>query len=350
MLWWGLVGSFLGCTGGPDPALVDPRPAVRSIVTEEKVFADAFTLSATIEAAQTAMLFPSAQGRIATVLVRIGDEVEARQPLLRLDAGAYRAGVAQAESALRVAEAQKAQADATYARYQGLGERNAVTQAELEGVARQAELAAAQVAQAEAALAGARQRLADTVVRAPFAGVIIDRNVDPGDIVGAATRGPPLAIADLSTFRVITAVNERTAPQLKPGQSLTVQADALPGERFSATVERVNAAVDPVSGTVAVEASLPADPRLRHGMSARAILEGVGERFPAVPREALLDRDDGVGRLVLLDGETVRFAEVRYGPSQTDEVPITQGLEVGQRVLVAGHRRLVEGDQVREVQ
>jgi len=346
----GLLWALGGC-GSDDVVLeADPRPVVRTEVVEEETFSDAFTLSATIEAEKTAMLFPSAQGRIETVDVRIGDEVEEGRALLRIASGSYRAGVSQAESALQVARAQQKQAEATLARYRSLDEADAVTRAELEGVERQAELAAAQVAQAEAALSGARQRLADTVVRAPFDGVIIARNVDPGDVVSASLQGPPLAIADLSGFRVITSVNERVASQIEVGKPLLVQVDALPGERFEATVERVNAAVDPVAGTVAVEARLDADPRLRHGISARAILQDVGESWPGVPRSALLDRDDGAGRLVLVEDGVARSITVRYGSSQSDRVPITEGLEPGQRVAVAGHGRLSDGDRVREAQ
>ncbi len=348
---WTLLALVVAC--GPDEVTLeaDSRPVVRSIVVENERFADDFTLSATIEAEKTAMLAPSAQGRIETVNVRIGDRVEKGQVLLRVASGSYQAGFDQAESAVALARAQQKQADATWARYQALDDANAVTRAEVEGVERQAELAAAQVAQAEAALAGARQRLADTVLRAPFDGVIIDRNVDPGDVVGGgALRGAPLAIADLSRFRVITAVNERVAPRIAPGQALVVQVDALPGERFEATIERVNAAVDPVAGTVAVEALLEADPRLRHGMSARAIIEGVGETWPAVPRTALLDRDDGEARVIVLEEATARSVIVRYGSSQSDRVPITDGLEAGTRIAVAGHARLVDGDQVREAE
>ncbi|MEM6926165.1 MAG: efflux RND transporter periplasmic adaptor subunit [Myxococcota bacterium] len=321
-----VLWAWLGC-GGDDVAVdADPRPVVRSLVVEEQRFGDDFALSATIEAEKTAMLVPGAQGRIERVDVRIGDPVAEGDVLLRIAAASYRAGVAQAESAVTLARAQQKQADATYTRYQALDEANAVTRAEVEGIERQTELAAAQVAQAEAALAGARQRLYDTALRAPFDGVIISRNVDPGDVVGGALRGPPLVIADLSRFRVTTAVNERTAPRIAAGQPLVVTVDALPGERFAATIERINAAVDPVAGTVAVEAVLDADPRLRHGMSARAIIEGVGEAFPSVPRSALLDRDDGAARLVVIEDDVARSIAVRYGASQSDEVPITEGL------------------------
>ncbi|MEN0065702.1 MAG: efflux RND transporter periplasmic adaptor subunit [Myxococcota bacterium] len=349
LLWlWG--ATLLGCGGPPVTVEADARPVIRSQVVEDQRFADAFSLSATIEAENTAMLFPGAQGRIETVHVRLGDEVEKGTVLLEIASGAYRSGVAQAKSALAVAQAQQKQADATHARYQALDKANAVTRAEVEGVARQSELAAAQVGQAQAALSVARQRLADTELKAPFDGVIIARNVDPGDIVGGALKGPPLAIADLSKLRVVTAVNERVAPQMAPGQPLTVQVDALPGERFEATIDRINAAVDPVAGTVAIEASLDADPRLRHGMSARAIVEGVGQTHPAVPRTALLDRDAGSARVVVIEEGVARSIRVRYGTSQSDQVPVTEGLAAGQRVAIAGHGRLVDGESVREAE
>ena len=130
---------------------------------------------------------------------------------MTLEAGAYIAGVNQAKAAMAMAHAQADQAQAAKTRYQALKTRDAVTEAEFEGVERQAELAQAQVAQAQAALDVARQRLWDTTVHAPFDGVIIGRNVDPGDVIGAATRQPPLMIADLSSFRVTTAVSELVA-------------------------------------------------------------------------------------------------------------------------------------------
>lgn len=332
----------------PPPSGAEAVP-VRVHEVERATFADAFTLSATLEAAQVAMLFPGAPGRVRSVSVRIGDEVAEGTVLMRVDASAFAAGVDQARAAVTMAEAQAEQARTAQRRYEALKARDAVTDAEFEGIGRQLELAEAQVTQARAALVVAQQRLRDTTVRAPFDGVIIHRSVDPGDVVGGATPRPPLGIADLSSFRVKTAVSELVASQITAGTELTVRVDALPGEGFTAVVERVNAAVDPVARTVAVEARLEADPRLRHGMAAEVALEGVGRSHPAVPRTALLDRDDGQARVMVLDGETARAVVVHYGRSQSEVVPVLEGLEPGDAVLVAGHTRLRDGDAVRVV-
>lgn len=341
--------TLLACSD-PAPKADSTTSFVKSVVVEETSFADNLSLSGTLEAVQHAVLVPEAQGRIQDVRVRIGDSVARDQLLLSLHNTAYAAGVRQAEAAVAMATAQAKQAEDHAVRMESLATQNAITQVELETAQANRTLTQAQLAQTTAALAGARQQLSGTRLRAPFDGVIVARNVHPGDMLGGATMRPPLQIADLSQLRLVTAVSELVATQVQPGTTLKVSVAALPGQTFEATIDRINGAVDPVTRTVSVEALL-SNPSglLKHGMSAEVALEGVGQTAVSIPRMALLDRNDGVARVMVLAGDTAVAREVQYGRSQRDSVPVINGLKSGERVLVAGHTRLKDGEAVQDV-
>lgn len=327
-------------------------PFVKIATASEHVFGDEVELSATLEAWQIATLAPSLPARVRTVKVRIGDEVSKGDTLLELDAATFSQGLKQAEAALEMARAQLVQAEANHRRFEELQKEDAVTDSEFEQVQTGLAMARAQVAQAEAGAQVASERFADTRLRAPFDGVVTARNIEPGEMVaGGAQMGPPLQVADMSRIRVVAQIGELQAGQVATGLEVQVRVDSLPTEVFAAVVDRVSPAIDPRSRTVRLEAMLDEpDPRLRHGMAGSIRFEGTGLAALAVPRQALLDRNDGAARVLVLEGEQVRNREVRYGRSTSDLVPITSGLTAGEQVLVAGHARLEDGAVVTAVE
>lgn len=346
-----LIALLLGCAPAEPPAALPPAAAhVRVIEAAAEGFSEELQLSATIEAWRIAVLVPQVPGRVQDVAVRIGDSVKEGQVLLTLHAEQYEQGLRQAEAVSRLSEAQLSQARSNQERFAGLQDSGAVTRAQLEEVDLGLQLADAQAAQAKAGLEAASEHLADTRLRAPFSGVIVARNVEQGEMMGGASPLPPLQLADLSRVRVTAAVGELDIAAARPGQTIEVVVEALAGQTFQGTLERVNAAVDPMSRTVEIEAVLENREGLfMHGMTAEMRISGAELSRLAVPRIALVDARDGSGRLFVLDGITARSRAVRYGSSRSDRVPVLEGLEPGDLVLVAGHTRLRDGDVVEVV-
>lgn len=323
---------------GPETAQV----RVRELATE--LFTDELRLPATLQARQVAVLVPDVPGRVASVAVRIGDVVRKGDVLLTLEDGAYRQGLLQAEAGLRLAQVGLSRARSARDRTEQLHATGVVMDVQRDDAQHGADLAEAQVAQAEAGAAVARDRLADTQLRAPFSGVVIARNVEQGEMLGGPSARPPLQLADLSKVRAVASIGELDAARIQPGQAVVVDVEALGAGGREGVVERVNAAVDPMSRTVRVEALLDNhDGLFKHGMSASVRIPGAGQERVALPRIALIDPEDGGARVFVVEDGVARSREVGFGPSFSDRVPVSRGLRAGERVVVAGQSRLRDG-------
>jgi membrane fusion protein (multidrug efflux system) len=220
---------------------------------------------------------------------------------------------------------------------------------------------------AEAQLALAQARLGRMRIVAPFDGTVGLRTVNPGDYV---KDGADLVnLEDLSTMLVDFRLPERYQTRLKPGQSVELQLDALPGRTFRARVRALDPLLDASGRSVAVRAELPnADGALlRPGMFARATtVFGVNETAMVVPEAAIVPQG---GRQYVIrvvepsavpgtataalgpDVKTVSLRqEVRLGVRRGGKVEVSGGLREGQTVVVAGQQRLQrDGTPVRVV-
>ena len=220
---------------------------------------------------------------------------------------------------------------------------------------------------AEAQLALAQARLGRMRIVAPFDGTVGLRTVNPGDYV---KDGADLVnLEDLSTMLVDFRLPERYQTRLKPGQSVELQLDALPGRKFRARVRALDPLLDASGRSVAVRAELPnADGALlRPGMFARATtVFGVNETALVVPEAAIVPQG---GRQYVIrvvepsavpgtataalgpDIKTVSLRqEVQLGVRRGGKVEVSGGLREGQTVVVAGQQRLQrDGTPVRVV-
>jgi len=207
---------------------------------------DAIVATGQIEALQSIELRPDIEGRLVGILVREGSLVKKGTPLFKIDDAELKAQVAQVE-------AERDLARQSLARTRELLSQKASSQAELER-------AEATMRSNEAQLELLKVRLARTVVRAPFAGVMGQRFVSLGDYVTTASR--LAALQTVSPQRATFQVPERYAEQVERGQEVTFQVAALPGREFTGNVDFVDPIVQLPGRTILVKARVP-NPR-RH--------------------------------------------------------------------------------------
>jgi RND family efflux transporter MFP subunit len=326
-------------------APVDLRPTVRTSTIEEQQFVRTLSLPSTIHAKRSAILVPKVQGRIAAVTVDIGDQVSAGDTILTIEKSDYQAGYIEAKAAYELAQIQARQARTSATRFQNLLKEQAVTQSQWEEVDIGAQLAEGQATRARAGFDIAKSRLDETDLKAPFDGIIVERTVEEGEMMGGPATLPPLQIADLSTVVFRANIGESDAAALNTNQSGYLE---VPGstERIDVSINRINQAVDPVVKTVIIEGELDnAQYALKHNQSATLHLE-VTQQALAIPRQALLNRQTQSASVFVLTGSTVEQRTVTYGRSETDYVPVFSGLSKGEQILVAGHNRLQDGNEV----
>jgi len=282
---------------------------------------------------QGVMLRPEVSGRIQRLGFADGQRVKRGQVLVQLD------------DVLQQAQVQQAQAQASIAktnlqRNRELVAQNFVSQSVVDQSQANLDVAEAQVALAQAQL----QRMK---VTAPFDGIAGIRNVNIGDYV---KDGADLVqVEDLSSVWVDFRLPERYLSQLKQGQAVSVNLDALPGRNYTARVEALDSQLDAGGRSVLVRARLAnGDGALRSGLFARTrIVFGVREAAIMVPEEALVPQGNQQFLIKVVEaaggGQQSQRIEARLGARQAGRVEILEGLKAGDLLVVAGQARLMRG-------
>lgn len=293
---------------------------------------------------QAVTLKPETAGRVARIAFADGQAVKRGALLVQLDDTLQRAELSQASAQLSIARANLKRNEELLA--QSFVAARVVDESR----------AALQVAEAQVALADARlQRMRIT---APFDGTLGLRSINLGQYV---KDGDELVnLEDTSKLTVDFRLPERYQNRIAPGQTVQVQLDALPGQRYQARVLAVDPLLDANGRSISVRAEMPAAPGqdLRPGMFARVLIVfSVDDKALVVPEEALVPQ--GERQYVYVIDEqgqgdarkrTSRRVEVTLGVRRGADVQVTQGLKAGDTVVVAGQQRLQrDGTVVRVV-
>jgi RND family efflux transporter MFP subunit len=181
-------------------------------------------------------------------------------------------------------------------------------------------------------------------------GTILQVNYSAGDT--ASTGDALYVVGDLSTLVVETFVPERFANAARRGLSAQVMLEALPGEVFAALVDELSPVLDPASRTLKIRLRFTGrDSRIKAGMFATiSLVTNTRSGVPVVPRQALINT---YGRWIIFitdEGNTARRREVRPGLENEELVEILEGIEAGEKVVIAGQNFLSDGDPVRLVE
>ncbi len=191
----------------------------------------------------------------------------------------------------------------------------------------------------------AQKALADTTVRAPFAGVVGERFVSMGDYV---TRGTKVAtVMRVDPLRVELTVPEQFVAAIAAGRSVTFEVDAYPGETFVGQVRYVSPSVAANTRALTLEAIVPnGNSRLKPGFFATAQIEQAAMLPGLLVPAAAVRTVSGTARVFVIAGDRVEERVVMVGQAVDDRVEITSGLTKGERVVANGADRMVDGVRV----
>lgn len=283
---------------GAAPAAAEGSPAAgqvgrtgsRLVKPEPVRHAPRVAATGTLKARQSAALAMSVPGTLQRIAARRGQEVREGTLLAALDDGAAAAAVRQGEAAVAAARAQLALAEDALARVTKIKEQDGVSDAQAFQVRAQRDLAAAQLAAADAQLAQARVNHEHHFLRAPFAGVVTHL---PDGVGITVSPGVPL-VTLVSTRQLVleTSLTQEEAAELRAGAKVQIVVPATGARTGDAAVSVVVPAVDPATNRVPVEVTVPnADGRFLPNAFARAELPRGAERTAyQVPAAALVQR------------------------------------------------------------
>jgi RND family efflux transporter MFP subunit len=281
----------------------------------------------TVRAKEEAVLSARASGQILKLRASVGDRVKAGAPLVEMDPVNARIAVENALAAERLAVANLAAADREVVRSKFLFDAQSLPEAGYDRVRTARDIAAAQLDQARAALSGAKQMLSDTLIVAPFAGVVSAKFHNAGDTVTLMPVTPILTVTDVDHLEVRLAVPESIEGFVRPGQ--VIDAVLTPsGQRFQAKVRVKGSVVDPQSRTIEVLADVGKTdgPLVRPGSLANVDFGGFGEKDGLyLPSGAVRTDASGAFVLVAAGGKTERRA-VQVAQLNPGTMVVTGGL------------------------
>jgi len=346
--------------------------AVRTATVEAAAGASEGTVlnaSGYVVARRLATVSSKVTGRIVDVLFEEGATVEEGQVLARLDPSLAqaefniaRSSLEAARRGLREVEVRLAEARRTLARNQSLVERKLVaqsvldaSQAEVDALAARLQSARAEVSVAESSLALRQQGLDDLVIRAPFGGVVISKDAQPGETVspisagGGFTRTGIATIVDMASREIEVDVNEAYINRVRDGQRVTATLDAYPDWQIPGHVVSIVPTADRQKATVRVRIAFDElEPRILPDMGIKvSFLEEARDAAapraaPTVPEAAVQTSDGETYAWVVRDGKVERRS-VRVEAAVDGRVPVSEGLAAGEIVVVDPPRRLRDG-------
>ena len=315
------------CGAGQKAAELPPLPKLGTITVQTSGASQGRAWDGVIEAVQQADLSAQTAGRVVAVDADVNTRVAAGAVLLRLTAVEQQAGANVARAQLRAAEASATEAEATFARYSALAARQLVSRLQIDQLraARDTAIAARDAARAQLAQAG--QQADYTVVRAPFAGIVSARRVEPGESI--ALGQPLMSVYAPGALRIQVQVPQSDADAIRAAnKARVVLADSRTVDALEVTVFP---SADPATHSVSVRVVLPAlkDPP-QPGATAKVVFEiPGGTAVVQIPRSALVQRGE-VSGVYVLDGNRLSLRQLRLGQRVGEQVEVLAGLKGGE--------------------
>ena len=362
---WVIFDHFQNLTGSSKSGKTSRPVPVEVAQIQRGPIALQRTFSGELEARAEFVVAPKVSGRVERVFVNIADTVKRGQIVAELDNAEYVQAVAQARADLIVARANLSEAESAleianreFKRTESLLKRGIASDSEFDTarqdqLAKQAQLkvAAAQITKAKSSLETANIRLGYTKVTAGWTGggehrVVAERYVDGGQTV--ADNAPLLLIVELHPIVGVVYVTERDYARLEPGQRISLETEAFPGEAFTGRIERIAPVFRKSTRQARIEMTIDnPQHRLKPGMFIRTTVVLV--RVPEatiIPEQALTIRDDQSGVFIVSeDGQSVVWREVKAGIREGQRVQV-EGLGLSGQVVTLGQQLLNDGSLI----
>jgi cobalt-zinc-cadmium efflux system membrane fusion protein len=336
--------------GGPTVEESNPRVVTAVVELESEAHELSLVGKVTYGEDRYSRVSSPLQGRVLEVRAHLGEHVQAGSVLLVLDSQE----IAQAYAEYAKEDSELHYATRGYELAKDLYENKALAlkdlkQAENELVKARAEfrrakerLLSLRVPAQELEKPLERQKVTSRFeMKSPLTGIVVERNVTPGQSIGGDSGQVLFTVADLDMLQVVADVYERDLAYLalvKEGQSAKVSVEAYPDVNFPATVATIGDVVDPTSRTIKLRAWVNnKDHRLKPEMFARLHVQ-VGESTPLlmIPREAVLVEDGRQFVYVVEGANQYVKREVKVSTISPDKVRVLEGLTSGQRIVTKG--------------
>lgn len=355
MLRYGLIGlvavaAFIGFllwrVNAPKPATPPSGPPVVSVIVPgTSLVADRVTAIGSISARRDMPVGVAGEGgMVSAIRVEAGQFVGRGQVLAEIDSAVQRAQLAQLEAGVVQARADLRLAQAELERAQALVSRGFISKADIDRRTATRDSAQARVGVAQAQVREMQERIARLAIRAPEAGLVLQRMVEPGQVVSPGS-GALYRIAAGGQMELRAQIAEQDMPQLKVGQTATITPVGS-SNSYAGTVWLLEPVIDPQTRQGTARVALPASPDIRAGGFANVAIDGVRAQRPVIPQSAVQADSTGSTVLIVLPDGTVQKRAVKVGSISAAGVAITEGLTGTEQVVMSAGAFLTPGEKV----
>lgn len=316
-----------------------------------------------VVAQRKASVASKATGRLEWLGVAEGSRVKAGELIARLENRDVQAQVEQAMANVSAALAELKDAERALVRARDLSRQKFISASALDSAQARFDKARAGVGVAQANQRAAQVGVDQTLIRAPFDGVVLTKTANVGDVItpfssATESKGAVVTMADMETLEVEADVSEANLGKIRIGQPCEIQLDAFPERRLRGVVSRTVPTVDRAKATVMVKVRfVERDPLILPEMSAKVafldkeIPDDERQALTAVHQDAIVQRDGRPVLFVVADGR-VRLVAVQAGRKINDLVAVgaESGLKAGDKAVARPPERLRDGDKVKSAQ
>ncbi|MFB0611826.1 efflux RND transporter periplasmic adaptor subunit [Aurantiacibacter poecillastricola] len=347
-----LIAAFL-LSGGEEEAAFAPEegattPAVTVLAPGAGTLQGAINATGTLAARREMPVGVVGEGgRVVSVPVDAGDWVQAGQVLAVIDRSVQRTQESAQSAQIEVAQADADLAQANLDRALQLVERGFISQADIDQLTATRDAAVARVQVARAQLAERRARNAQLNIVAPAAGLVLERNVEPGQVVGPGA-GALFSIARGGEMELLARIGEVELDSIDVGATGIVT-PAGSEQQFNCTVWQKSPVIDEQTRQGTARCALSYDPALRPGGFASIELASQTVVAPRLPESAILSDDRGSYVYIVDADNTVVRRDIEVGMISDEGIAVASGLEGDERVVLRAGGFLTEGEQVRPV-
>jgi RND family efflux transporter MFP subunit len=306
-------------------------------------------LPASLQAYEESPIYSRTNGYLLKWYKDIGSRVSQGDLLADIDTPEVDQELLQARAARQQAAAQTDIAKISAERWQNLRKTDSVSQQETDTQTSTYQQAIANLAAADANVRRLEQLESFKHVYAPFSGMLIKRNVDPGALINAGAAGTELfIIAKVDPLRVFTNVPQAYSPAIKNGMPAFISLAEIPGQKFRGTVARTADAIDPATRTLLTEVDVPnKDGRLLRGSFGEVhFTPKINAEKVTVPVNAMLFRQEGAQVAVVGTDNTVQLRPITIGRDYGTTLEILGGVGVQERIIINPSDSLEAGQKV----
>lgn len=341
------VGFLLMKVNAPKPSAPPSGPPVVSVMVPGTVLvSDRVAAVGSISARRDMPVGVAGEGgMIAAIRAEAGQYVNRGQVLAEIDSAVQRAQLQQLQAAVVQAEADARLAQSELDRAQALVARGFISKADIDRRTATRDSARARANVARAQVREMQERINRLAIRAPEAGLVLQRMVEPGQVVSPGS-GALFRIAAGGQMELRAKVAEQDMPQLAVGQTATVTPVGS-SRTYAGTVWLLEPVIDPQTRLGMARVQLPAAADLRAGGFANVVIDGLQAQRPRVPQSAILS-DNGESQVFIInDKNIVEKRRVTTGTIGKEGVAITAGLTGSERVVVSAGAFLRPGETVK---